>query len=262
MIRSGLVSISFRQLDPAAVIRLAADCGLAGIEWGSDVHVPVEDQARAVEVGKMTMEAGLAVAAYGTYYKLGVSDPDDWPKLLENAAALDTAVLRVWCGDKGSDDADLAYRRRVANDGQRIAELTRDAGKVVACEWHGRTLTDTATSAQLLFDEVDHPAFRTLWQPHFRLTPPQCLVDIETALPRLTGLHVYQWVTGSVERQALAEGDRIWPAYLRKALTRPASAGIEPMYALLEFVKNDDPANLAADAQTLHRWLDELDMDE
>lgn len=255
MIRPGLVSITFRQLEPGEIIERAAACGLEGIEWGADVHVPPGDVARATEVGTRTRDAGLEVAAYGTYYKLAESDPDEWPRLIENAQALQTPILRVWCGNQASVDSNLAYRRQVADDALRISRLAEEAGLIVACEWHGKTLTDTATSAQLLFDEVMHNAFRTYWQPHVGLTPVQCLVDMETALPRLTGLHVFQWEAGSRVRQPLAEGDGIWPAYLRKALSRPVSAGIDPLFALLEFVPDDDPQVLERDAQTLRGWI-------
>ena len=261
MFRPGLVSITFRDLEPGEIIQRAADSQLQGIEWGGDVHVPPGETEHARRVGEMTRAAGLEVAAYGTYYRLGVSDPEQWARIIETAEALQTQVLRVWCGDRASAEADLAYRRRVADDALRVSQAAADAGMTVACEWHGNTLTDTATSSQLLFDEVSHPAFRTYWQPHVGMTPVQCLVDMETALPRLTGLHVFQWHPDTRARLPLSDGDRIWPAYLRKALIRPAHAGTEPMYALLEFVPDDDPDLLPREAQTLRNWLAEVGED-
>ena len=44
----GLVSVTFRQLAPEALIDLAARAGLAAIEWGADIHVPPGDDANAV----------------------------------------------------------------------------------------------------------------------------------------------------------------------------------------------------------------------
>ena len=60
MIRAGLVSVTFRQLDPAAVVEIAARAGLAGIEWGADVHV--SDEEAAYRVAELTSAAGLQVA--------------------------------------------------------------------------------------------------------------------------------------------------------------------------------------------------------
>ena len=39
MIYPGLVSITFRKLQPDAIIKLVAQAGLTGIEWGGDVYV-------------------------------------------------------------------------------------------------------------------------------------------------------------------------------------------------------------------------------
>src|SRR5687768_14765950 len=64
-IQPGLVSVTFRKLSPAEVVRVAVDAGLTSIEWGGDIHVPHGDLARAKEVAAMTTEAGLSASAYG-----------------------------------------------------------------------------------------------------------------------------------------------------------------------------------------------------
>lgn len=258
MIRPGLVSITFRQLSAPDVCRLAADHQLEGIEWGGDVHVPVGDLDTATEVAKLTRDHGLAVAAYGSYHRLDESGADDWQKTVDTAQALGAPIIRVWCGKVGSAEADDATRQRVVEAAQHAAEVAAAAGLTIACEWHGNTLTDTAASAQTLFDAVDHPAFQTYWQPHQRMEFADCLADMETALPRLVGLHVFQWDLETVERQPLTRGQGLWPTYLRQAKTCPTLAAGGTMYAMLEFVRDDDPANLPADAKELRRWLGEI----
>ncbi|MEM7624219.1 MAG: TIM barrel protein [Planctomycetota bacterium] len=255
MILPGLVSITFRKLPPERVCRLAADNGLAGIEWGGDVHVPAGDTGAAARVAGLTRDHGLAVAAYGSYYRLGVSDPAEGDAAVKTAASLGAPVIRVWCGNVGSADADEATRRRVVEDARRVSGLAADAGLTVACEWHGKTLTDRTESAVGLLREVDHPAFKTYWQPHQRIVTDDALADLDAALPWVVGLHVFQWHAETVERQALTAGGSCWPRYLKKA--RSAGGKADPMYALLEFVRDDDPANLPADAATLRRWLGE-----
>lgn len=258
MIRPGLVSITFRQLSAEEVCRWAADAQLHGIEWGSDIHVPVGQLGTAAHVAELTRDHGLEVAAYGSYHWLGVNEPDEWQKTVDTAAELGAKIIRVWCGNKGSADADEAWRQRVADAGRSAAEVADQVGITIACEWHGKTLTDTAESAQALFDAVDHPAFCTYWQPHQRMSFADCLEDMETALPRLVGLHVFQWDVETVERHPLAEGQGLWPTYLRQAKACPRLAEGGEMFALLEFVQGDDPANLAADAETLRLWLNSV----
>ena len=47
-IRPGLCSITFRDLAVDDVVALAAEAGLAGIEWGADRHVPPGSDAGSV----------------------------------------------------------------------------------------------------------------------------------------------------------------------------------------------------------------------
>src|SRR6185312_13188931 len=100
MISPGLVSITFRALTPAEVIALARQAGLRGIEWGGDIHVPHGNGARAREVKEMTAEAGLTVAAYGSYYRAGQADSSGltFDAVLETALELGAPLIRVWAG--------------------------------------------------------------------------------------------------------------------------------------------------------------------
>jgi 3-dehydroshikimate dehydratase len=253
MIRPGLVSITFRSLSPKHIIELVARAGLSGIEWGSDVHVPHGKPALAKELAKMTRDAGLSSAAYGSYYRVGNEPADLFPHLVDAAIALETRIIRVWAGHLGSDQTDAAGRQRVTKDARRISELAAAAGLTIACEWHGGTLTDTAESAKQLFADVDHPAFRTYWQPHRLMALQQCLEDMETAKPRLVGLHVFQWNVGNGDREPLADGQALWRKYLAAA----KSSLPEDSFALLEFVKDDSPDQFLRDAQILRQWLSE-----
>ncbi|MCX7045215.1 MAG: TIM barrel protein [Candidatus Sumerlaeota bacterium] len=257
MIRSGLVSITFRKFSPSMIVFWACRAKLEGIEWGGDVHVPHGDIVAAREVTALTRNAGLAVAAYGSYYRLGEEAPDFFPRVLETAQTLGAPIIRVWAGRKGSKDADGGYRRMVSEDGRRIAELAREAGIRIVCEWHGGTLTDTADSARALFDAVNHPNFQTYWQPHQRMPYEQCLRDMDAALPRLAGLHVFQWDLQTVAKQPLSEGESVWPAYLRKA-AKAANNQSGDLFALLEFVIADNPNQMLRDAATLREWIKEL----
>ena len=111
MIRGGLVSITFRKLSPRAIIDLVTRANLIGIEWGGDVHVPHGEIRVTRDVAQMTRDAGLLVASYGSYYRVGVSEADGlaFARVLESAIALGAPTLRVWAGNRGSADADESY---------------------------------------------------------------------------------------------------------------------------------------------------------
>jgi sugar phosphate isomerase/epimerase len=247
MIRPGLTSVTFRRLAPEEIVRWAAEAKLAAIEWGGDIHVPPGDLAAARRAADLTRAAGLEVASYGSYYRLGQEPPDLFARVLETAIALGAPIIRVWAGRLGSESANAAFRTAVAEDGRRIADMAAAEGLRIATEWHGNTLTDTAASASALFDAVGHPALCTYWQPRSNLPPEECLRDFQAALPCLTGLHVFHWSPEG--RLPLAAGEAAWKRYLA------AAAGAGDMFAHLEFVIGDDPRQMLSDAATLRGWL-------
>ena len=71
--RPGLCSVTFRTLAPESIVALAAECGIAGIEWAGDVHVPPGEVDTARRVRQLTEAAGLSVVSYGSY----VAPPSD-----------------------------------------------------------------------------------------------------------------------------------------------------------------------------------------
>lgn len=246
----GLVSITFRRLGPAEVVRLVAQAGLRTIEWGGDVHVPPGDLARAREVRQLTADAGLTVAAYGSYYRAGTGKAPAFAAVLDSATALGAGVIRVWAGERGSAETDAAGRAAVADDLRRAGELAAAAGIRLALEWHGNTLTDTLASALALVRATGLPpaALGFYWQPSVNRPAAVCREELAAIQARLVHLHAFHWQ--GHERLPLADGDGVWPEYLRQA------AGTGRDHAvLLEFVRNDDPEQFLADAKTLIRWL-------
>ena len=247
MIQGGLVSITFRKLTPKEVVDLVSRSGLVGIEWGGDIHVPHGDLAAAGEARRMTEDAGLQVAAYGSYYKIGRDELEKFPAVLDTAVELGATKIRVWVGD-ASAKVDEAYRKQAADDCRQIAAMAAEANVEIVSEWHTNTLTDTNDSSKALFDAIGHENFRTYWQP-IGTTFEENMAGLDVAFDRLSGLHVYHWANG--QKLALAEGKDLWLPYLARA----AQAG--DMFALLEFVRDDNPAAFLEDAKTLRQWLDE-----
>lgn len=246
VIRPGLVSVTFRKLSPAEIVDLVARAGLAGIEWGGDIHVPPGQPAVANEVRELTRRAGLAVAAYGSYYRVGEPDAGEFEPVLESAVELGAPMIRVWAGRQGSAKASPQHRQRVSDESRRIADLAAKAGVEIAYEYHGNSLTDTNESARLLLEQADHPNVRTNWQPLFQ-EDDVCLAGLRGVLGWLANYHVYYWGPGH-ERKPLADGAERWGKFF--AVAPPAER-----YALLEFVRDDSPEAFLEDAAALKRIL-------
>ncbi|WP_344311908.1 sugar phosphate isomerase/epimerase family protein [Fodinicola feengrottensis] len=239
--------MTFRQLSVPEVVGVAAKAGLAAVEWGGDIHVP--DPAAAAIARTLTADAGLSVAAYGSYFRAGVSDPADLEAILTTAAELGAPYVRVWAGTVGSADASAEQRLAVVD---ALAAASRQAaahGVGIVVEYHPKTLTDTLDSALRLFDEVG-PDVRPYWQPWDCFQVAEARTEVRALLARgLPTVHVFSWDTDG-RRLPLAAGEAMW----RGVLEELAAAG-GPRNALLEFVAADDPATFAADAETLLTWL-------
>jgi sugar phosphate isomerase/epimerase len=252
MLLPGLVSITFRQLGPAAIIELVRTAGGRAIEWGGDIHVPHGDLVAARQVGDLTRAAGLEVAAYGAYYRLAVSETDGLPfaRVLATALALGAPLVRVWAGNRSSQNADAASRAAVVADARRVAAAAHTAGIAVACEFHGGTLTDTNESARRFYSEVDHPNLKAYWQPPVGDTVEYGVAGLRSLLPRLANIHAFHWGPTPAQRQPLSAGAEPWRKYLAVARTTG-----QRHHVLLEYVADDDPANFTRDLATLREWL-------
>jgi len=252
MITTGLVSVTFRKLSPAEIVALVSQAGLTGIEWGGDIHVPHGDLARARETRALTLGAGLAVAAYGSYYRAGHSEAAGLPfaSVLDSAVELGAPIVRVWAGGAGSDAASPAQRAPVVDDLRRIAALAAGARVAVALEFHAGTLADTAAATRRLLDEVAHPNLCTYWQPPLVRATADCLADLRQLQSRLAHVHVFHWLPATTDRLPLADGADRWREFLALAAATPGDR-----YAMLEYVPQDSPAHFLRDAATLRSWL-------
>ncbi len=257
MIKGGLGSITFREHTPEEVVGLVVKAGLAGIEWGGDIHVPHGDLEAAQKVRSLTEDAGLEVAAYGSYYRVGESEVEDLPfeRVLATARALGAPLIRVWAGQKGSNDADLAYRIHVVEELKRVGAMAKEEGLGVSCEYHGGTLTDTNASAQELLEELANEEAENIdlyWQPPNGQPTEYCLEGLKTVLHRVTNLHVFYWQheNGQNIRRPLSEGEERWLQYLAAA-----NRGRVDRFGLIEFVMDGSPEQFLEDATTLKEWL-------
>lgn len=253
MLTPGLVSVSFRPLAGEEIIRLAKETGLAAVEWGGDVHVPAGDTARAKEIRKATEEAGLTVAAYGSYYKLGThDDPEEaFRQVLSCAVALGAPVVRIWAGTTPSAAITEEARAALTAEARLAADAAAAHGLTVTFECHRHTLTDDWRSSLRLLEEIGKDNVKMYWQPNEDLTFEQNLQALTALLPQVVNLHVFHWPRPDV-RLPLREGADRWKEYLRIA----ASDG-KDRCCLLEFMPDDDPATLPTEAALLRKLLHE-----
>ncbi|MBT3294437.1 MAG: sugar phosphate isomerase/epimerase [Verrucomicrobia bacterium] len=255
MFRTGLCSITHRDLSVDQIIELALTCGLEGIEWGGDVHVPHGEIELAETVLDRTLAAGLLCPSYGSYYKIGHSEEDGlkFDAVLDTAEALGVPLIRVWAGARNSEDAPPDYVEHIAAETYRLAERAVARGIMLAFEFHNGSLTNTPAGCRALMEAIGCEAVGTYWQPVAGACEADNLASLLTVKPWLRHLHVFHWSKTStpegkqtIERHPLADGVTAWRRYLE------ALDGSEREYwTYLEFSRNNDPEQTVQDAAIL-----------
>ena len=248
-VRTGLVSVTFRQLPADEVVDVAAKAGLAAIEWGGDVHVPLGNLVTARRVKALCEERGLAIAAYGSYLRAGNVDREEMRSAVATAEALGAPRIRVWAGNVGTAQAGVGDRMAVTRGLGELADVAAGSGVEIALEFHRNTLTDEVDSTITLLLDVGAPNLKTYWQPPVDLDDAQCLEQLEALMPWLSTVHVFSWWPANT-RLPLAARESLWRPVLDRLAAEPREIN-----ALLEFVADDSPEQLAKDAADLHSWI-------
>ncbi|WP_394214012.1 sugar phosphate isomerase/epimerase family protein [Brachybacterium vulturis] len=252
MIRPGLCSVTFRDLDAGSVVHHAAAAGLECIEWAGDAHVPPGDVAAAEHARALTEQSGLAVASYGSYLRFLGTDEEvraEGEAVLAAARALGAPRIRVWASRTGSATATTEERATTVRRIQEFADLAAADGIDLGLEFHAHTLTDEIDSTLRLLEEVDRPRVLSYWQPHQGMPADQALETLQRVLPATSTIHVFSWWPRH-ERLALAERSALW----KRVFALLAAEGSD-RDALLEFVPDDDPSLLPRESDTLRSLI-------
>lgn len=241
----GLVSISFRQLSPEEIIKIAKEAGLSVIEWGSDVHAPCNDVECLDAIKAAGDAAGVTCCSYGTYFRLGVTPLEELPVYIAAAKRLGTDILRLWCGNKSTaayTDAEKAALFAVC---KQAATLAEKEGVTLCLECHHHTFTEDPEGALQLMQAVDSPAFRMYWQPNQYRTQAENMAYAKAIAPYTTHLHVFNWEGDT--HLPLKGGMDTWRRYLSNFEGN--------RMLLLEFMPQNTPEELLIEAAALRELI-------
>ena len=247
----GLVSVSFRRLDAEKIIEIARSAALSSVEWGGDLHVPHGSVGIARSVGELTRSAGLRVAEYGSYYRIGVSSPDEIFVVAASAMALGTDTVRVWAYNKGSENISESEYAAAVDDARRICALYPQLTFCTEC--HNNTITDDHRANIRFIKDVDMPNLAAFWQPNQFKSYEYNLESAVQLAPYVRAAHVFAWEGN--ERFPLSHHRRRWMAYI-DALVKNADGG--ELSLMLEFMPDDSPDMLAEEANELRDIVDSL----
>ena len=249
----GLCSVTFRTLDVMDVARRARSAGLHTVEWGTDVHVPLDDVAAQERVRAIAADDGPAVASLGTYYRADATGTGDPTTVVRAAQRAGAPRVRVWAGSTGSIDATRSEREDVIARLRDMAAVAADIYPMltIGIELHAGTLADSETTAARLLDDIDRETVGSYWQPGIGVPDEVALDGLRLLRERVVAVHAFSWWPAN-ERHPLSARGEFW-----RDVFAVLQEQARPTDVLLEFVPDDDPAILPDEAATLRQLIEE-----
>ena len=210
--RIGFTSTSFRQIKSVEkIVKIASDSGADCIEWGADVHV--KDVQTAKRVKKLCDEAGIPVSSYGSYYRVGSKNADEWKSICEIAAAMGAEFVRVWLGKCDSEVTDEQTYRALVEDGREICHVAKQYNLIVCPECHDKTFNNNTDAFLKIQKDIDCDNFRTYFQSRYKRKEYD-LDRIERTLPFIECVHI------SYSEQSREQFPKLNPGYIDTLLDK------------------------------------------
>lgn len=245
--KTSLTSVTFRKKSVEEIVDLVAQAGIDAIEWGGDVHVPPTDPAAAAKAKQLCQEKGIAISAYGSYYRC--TDEEDFAPILDAALALGTNVIRVWAGKLGSAECPADVRAQLNRNLARAVAMASEKGCIVATEYHPNTLTDDLDSALQMLADV--PGLYTYWQPATSIprAPGYDSCALEKLGKKVINVHVFHRNEKNL-KVPLSDATEKWIGHVRDL-----EKFCDVRYGAIEFVMDDTAEQFLDDAKTLKEIL-------
>ena len=242
MLHTGLVSISFRSLSCEELIEHLIKCGLKNVEWGSDVHAPVDNEERLYEIKKLMDEKGINCCSYGSYFRISVTPLEDIYKYIKAAKILGTNIIRLWCGNRGTAVITKEEKEKLFADCKALSKIAEEEDVIFCMECHNDTYTDNVNTALELMQEINNEHFRMYWQPNQFKTFEENMYYAKTLSSYTYHLHVFNWA--GHDRFPLIDAVKTWKDYLTNFEGE--------RYLLLEFVPDDKIETLPIETEALN----------
>ena len=244
----GLCSVSFRGHTPKEILEEMQKASLNLIEWGSDLHAPANSPEALEKIANLQKEYGVTCHSYGTYFRVGVHPAVEIYPYIRAARALGTRTLRLWAGEKDSEDFSPEEKEAFFNECRTLAEIAKNEGVVLCTECHNKTYTNCYESALELMRETHSPHFRTYWQPNQFRSEEENVLAAKTLSPFTENVHLFHW--RGKEKHPLCDGKEIWKTYLSQFTGKEA--------LLLEFMPDGKLTTLKREAYAAREILEEL----
>ena len=158
----GLTSTTLRKYSLEEVADISYQARAEIIEWGSDFHV--KTAADAEKAKKLCDERGIIINSYGTYYKIGCGDIEQWKNICAVSAVMGAKYIRTWLGEKGSAITSEKWYNALLEETRLMADEAAKYSLVICNECHPNTYNDTTESAIRYLKDVNRDNVKTYYQ--------------------------------------------------------------------------------------------------
>lgn len=163
--RIGLCSVTFRKKSAEEVVAIAKKADIDYIEWGGDVHVKTEEDARKVKA--LCDTAGIKISSYGSYFNCAEYNEEKWHKVCGITKALGAPSVRVWLGRKDSEKIGESEYKALLESTAKMCDIASAYGILVCPECHGNTFNNNTDAFLRFSKELQRDNFRTYFQSRY-----------------------------------------------------------------------------------------------
>ncbi len=219
IVQFGFTSTSFRQIKSLEkIVEIAVRAEIDCIEWGGDVHVrSVADAKRAK---KLCDKTGIRINSYGSYYRVGSKNADEWKEICEIASTMGARSVRVWLGRADSEKTDETTYKIIVEDMKNICAVAKEYGLIVCPECHDNTFNNDTDAFLKIHKDVGCDNFRTYFQSRYKRLEYD-LDRIERTLPYIETVHI------SYSEQSREQFPRFNLSYINALLDKIKQTGFD-----------------------------------
>ena len=184
----GFTTTTLRQIKSLEkIVDIAKKYGAECIEWGGDIHV--KDINSAKKAKELCDKANIRTSAYGSYYRVGTDNREQWNEICEIADILDARSVRVWLGNSDNEKTDAGAYKKIVDDARYMCSVAEKYGLIIAPECHGNTYNNNTDAFLKIRKDVGYDNFKTYFQSKYRRKEYD-LDRIERTFPYIDCVHV------------------------------------------------------------------------
>lgn len=163
----GFTSNTFRNIKELdKIVSIAKDAGADCIEWSGDLHVT--DTESAEKAAALCRKNGIRVCSYGSYYRVGSKNAEEWQKVCRIAHILGAPVIRVWLGSCDSEKTDAEVYSNLLCDVKDICTKAAKYGICVCPECHDNTYNNNTDAFLKIRSDSECENFFTYFQSRYK----------------------------------------------------------------------------------------------